>query len=217
MTEANWQPMSIFYLHLRRRQLFTRLSEQSDVSSTVGKVMMKTVHKRLVNNQQVQKRRLVALPPQQEVWKSCGGESSAYTFVRKEGTPKSTGASSLFRINVPFGRYTSMLRCYAATVRRRNHRHQWERSLSSSTSNCTRISLPNLGTLGRHPPKTSKSPSGWTNHIKFCLYHPSNLMVESCRNTANFQSHHRIHLKEPPCLAKMQTFHQGFVWVVFFA
>ena len=108
--------MSIFYLQLRRRQLFTRLSEQSDVSSTVGKVMMKTVHKRLVNNQQVQKRRLVTLPPQQEVWKSCGGESSAYTFVRKEGTPKSTGASSFFRINVPFGRYTSMLRCYAATL-----------------------------------------------------------------------------------------------------
>ena len=49
-------------------------------------------------------------------------------------------------------RQTAALRCYAATVRRRNHRHQWERSLSSSTSNCTRISLPNLGTK-ETPPK----------------------------------------------------------------
>lgn len=114
------------------------------------------------------------------------------------------------------------LNAAAATVRRRSHRHQWERSLSSSTSNCTRISWNQIwGPLCRHP----QNFFGRQNHpvdgqiTQWVLLVPpiKPHQLKAVETPYIFQSHHRIHLKEPPCLAKMQTFHQAFVWVVFFA
>ena len=69
--------------------------------------MMKTVCKGLVNTSRFRRGFWWHFLHHKKSF-SCGGKSSAYTFVSKELTPKSTGVSSLFQISMPFGRYTSI-------------------------------------------------------------------------------------------------------------